>query len=236
GPGLEKETYYDLSYTELDRLGERGGELMFSGMPSSLPSQQDLRRYMVGVGLIGEQGGGLRVFDTRDEGLEWMENRILEEAGGIEKTDERTLDLKDIELMREMDDATIEALRSCMREKTVAAGNKIFALGDSGDELFLIRRGTVRILLPLKGGKYHHLATFRPGDYFGEMAFLDHLQRSADAVAKTDCELYMLSRREFNARVYDDAVLGVRVFARVASAISERLRQTDRELSVLEER
>ncbi|MDD2760858.1 MAG: SulP family inorganic anion transporter, partial [Methylomonas sp.] len=42
----------------LDRLGERGGELMFSGMPSSLPSQQDLRRYMVGVGLIGEQGGG----------------------------------------------------------------------------------------------------------------------------------------------------------------------------------
>lgn len=219
-----------------DRLGERGGELMLSGMPSSLPSGQDLHRYMVDVGLLDENGGGIRIFETRDEGLEWMENRILETSVCAVNQEEQALDLKQIELLRETDDVTINALRQCVHERTVHAGDKIFAAGDSGDEIFLIRRGIVRILLPLKAGKHHHLATFAQGDYFGELAFLDHHQRSADAFAKTECDLYVLSRKEFNAQVYNDAVLGVRIFARIASAISARLRQTDSELSVLEER
>jgi hypothetical protein len=42
-------------------------------------------------------------------------------------------------------------------------------------------------------------------------------------------------RTEFNAQVYDNAVLGVRVFARIASAMASRLRQTDKELSALED-
>ncbi|MBL6986566.1 MAG: SLC26A/SulP transporter family protein [Methylobacter sp.] len=219
-----------------DRLAARGGELMFSGMPSSLPSRQDLQHYMLDVGLIDENGGGIRIFETRDEGLEWMENRILEVHGGVVKREEHALDLKEIELLRETDEVTIDALRQSAHERSVRAGEKIFSAGDSGDEIFLIRRGIVRILLPLHGGKYHHLATFGQGDYFGEMAFLDHHQRSADAIAKIDCDLYVLSRKEFNAQVYNDAVLGVRIFARIASAISLRLRQTDSELCAIEDR
>ena len=217
-----------------DRLKERGGELLFSGMPSSLPSGQDLQRYMKDVGLLDGQNG-IRLFESRDEGLEWMENRILNESGEFEKPDEQTLDLKDIELLREMDESTLNALRLCVHELAVRAGENVFTVGDSTDDIFMIRRGTVRILLPLKGGKYHHLATFSQGDYFGEMAFLDYHQRSANAIAKTDCELYVLSRKKFNLRVYDNAVLGARVFARIASAISARLRQADSELSALED-
>ncbi|MFI3221197.1 MAG: SulP family inorganic anion transporter [Methylococcales bacterium] len=217
-----------------DRLKERGGELLFSGMPSSLPSGQDLQRYMKDVGLLDGQNG-IRLFESRDEGLEWMESRILNESGEFEKPAEQTLDLKDIELLREMDGSTLNALRLCAHELSVHAGEHIFTVGDSGDDIFMIRRGTVRILLPLKGGKYHHLATFSQGDYFGEMAFLDYHQRSANAIAKTDCELYVLSRKKFNLRVYDNAVLGARVFARIASAISARLRQADSELSALED-
>ena len=219
-----------------DRLKERGGELLFCSMPSSLPSGTDIQRYMHDVGLIDENGGGIRIFETRDEGLEWMENRILEAAAVLAPREERVLDLKEIELFREMDEATINALRQCVRQRTAPTGGKIFVSGDSGDEIFLIRRGIVRILLPLNGGKHHHLATISQGDYFGEMAFLDHYHRSAEAIAKTDCELYTLSRREFNQQVYFDSILGVRVFARIARAISLRLRQTDRELSALEER
>jgi len=64
----------------------------------------------------------------------------------------------------------------------------------------------------------------------------DRGRRSADAEARTDCELYVLSRREFNSHIHDDAVLGVRIFARIARAVSLRLRQTDSELSVIEDR
>jgi SulP family sulfate permease len=218
-----------------DRLKEHGGALLFSGMPSSLQGGQDFQRYMTDVGLLDE--GGIHIFESRDEGIEWMENRLLEAEGWQEKLDETPLQFQDIEILQGMDEKTINALRECVQERTVHAGEAIFTVGDSGDEIFLIRRGIVRILLPLKGGKYHHLATFSRGDYFGEMGFVDyHHQRSANAIAKTDCELYVLSRKKFNIRVYDNAVLGARVFARLASALSLRLRQTDSELSALEDR
>jgi SulP family sulfate permease len=216
-----------------DRLKERGGQLLFSGMPSSLPTGQNLQHYMADVGLLDE--GGIKVFESRDEGLEWMENRILEESGWQGKPEENLLTMKEIELLRELDDKTLEALRLCSQERRVRSGESIFKVGDTGDEIFLIRRGSVRILLPLKGGKYHHLATCSQGDYFGEMAFLDNQQRSANAIAKSDCELYALSRKKFNIHVYDDAILGVKVFARIARAMSIRLRQTDIELCVLED-
>jgi sulfate permease, SulP family len=219
-----------------DRLQERGGELLFSGMPSSLPSRKDLHSYMIRVGLVGEKGKKISIFETRDEALEWMEDRILAEADLTKQGEQPILDLREIELLRKFDDTTIDELRECIHERTVPAGGEIFKHGDGGDEIFLIRRGVIRILLPLKRGKIHHLATFRRGDYFGEMAFLDKGLRSADAVAKTDCELYVLSRKEFNAEVYKDTVLGVRIFARLALAVSLRLRQTDNELRAIEDR
>ncbi len=219
-----------------DRLLERGGALLFSGMPSSLPSRQDLHSYLIRVGLVGERGRGISIFETRDEALDWMENRVLAEAGLSRQGDRSVLDLGEIELLREVDASTIEKLRGCVHERTVPAGETIFKQGDGGDEIFLIRAGTVRILLPLARGKTHHLATFRRGDYFGEMAFLDKGVRSADAIAKSDCELYVLSRAEFNAQVYKDTLLGVRIFARLALAVSHRLRQVNTELRAIEDR
>ena len=220
-----------------EQLRERGGGLLFSGLPSSLPSRQDLYRYMVRVGLISEEeAGGIRIFDIRDDALEWMENRILEAAGWVKGAEGDALDLKQIELFSDFEDNVLDKLHLCMYERTVRAGGMIFSRGDEGDEIFLVRRGVVRILLPLKGGKYHHLTTFGRGDFFGEMAFLDRGRRSADAEAKTDCDLYVLSRKEFNSHVYKDAVLGVRVFARIARAVSHRLRQTNIELRAIEDR
>jgi SulP family sulfate permease len=205
-------------------------------MPSSLPSGQDLYRYMIQVGLVEENGGGIRVFDTRDEALEWMEEAILSTTGWIRSPEQEALDLSEIELLHKTDRAMIDALRPCVHERTVKAGEKVFCSEDEGDAMYLIRRGVVRILLPLKSGKQHHVATFNRGDYFGEMAFLDSKRRSADAVAKTECELYVVSRREFNDHIHRDPILGTRVFARIANAISLRLRETNRELSVIENR
>ncbi len=140
------------------------------------------------------------------------------------------------DLFREFDERALNGLAACMRELLVPEGQKIFSQGDQGDEIFFIRRGIVRILLPLEGGKRHHLATFCRGDFFGEISFLDFGIRSADAEAKTPTDLYVLSRSLFNAQSRSDASLGVRVFARLALAIAARLRHTDAEVRVLEER
>ena len=216
------------------RLRERDGELLFSGMPSHLPSRQDIQGYMTELGLV--QGDGIRVFETRDGAIEWMEDRILEAEGWVPPSDEHVLELCAIELFDDLDAASIGDLATVVQPLQVPAGGRICSSGDTGDELFLIRRGRVQVLLPLEGGKHHHLATLCQGDYFGEMAFLDREPRSADVVAATPAELYVLSRARFDALARRNAALGGRVFEELAYAISKRLRSADIELQALEAR
>jgi SulP family sulfate permease len=97
---------------------------------------------------------------------------------------------------------------------------RIFSRGDVGDELFLIRRGAVRIVLPLNDRQSHHLGTFGRGAFFGEMAFLDGEVRSANAVAFTDTELYVLSRRAFDKFAEDHKKLGLRLMEGIASVLA----------------
>ena len=92
----------------------------------------------------------------------------------------------------------------------------------------------VRILLPLGTARNRHLASFGRGAFFGEMAFLDHQPRSADAVAFTDCELYALSRQRFDALVEHHKLLGLNLMEALARLLAARLRHTDAELNALE--
>jgi sulfate permease, SulP family len=217
------------------QLAERGGQLLFSGMPSGLLEERNFEHYLVQLGVVRE-GGGVMISETLDGALEWMEERILDTNGMKDKGEEQLLLVKDFDLFRKFDEPVLSALTACMTERSLAQGEKAFSRGGEGDEMFLVRRGAVRILLPLEGGKRHHLATIGQGDFFGELSFLDRGVRSAEVEAKVPTDLYVLSRARFNMQSRSDAVLGVHVFARLASAIADRLRQADTELQALEER
>ena len=217
------------------RLKDHGGELLFSGMPSSVPTRPDLDRYMADLGMVSTRGG-IQVFDTRDSAIEWMEDRLLGKAGVITQEDARSLDLAEIDLLSNIDPASLADLRKVAHELKVPAGSRICSLGEEGAEMYLLRRGRVHVLLPLEGNKRHHLATFCQGDFFGEMAFLDRERRSADIETATPCELYTLSRQDFDAILKEKPTLGARLFEQLAKAISSRLRNADTELRALEER
>jgi SulP family sulfate permease len=217
-----------------DRLRERGGELLFSGMPSHLPSRPDIEGYLSELGLV--HGDSVRVFETRDGAIEWMEDRLLAAAGWRPPDHETLLDLGGIELFADLDADSLRELATAVERRTVPAGGKVCSRGETGDELFLIQRGRVHVLLPLEGGKVHHLVTLCQGDYFGDMAFLDREPRSADVVAAVPTDLYVLTRRRFDELVRRNPAMGGRVFEQLAYAISKRLRATDVELQALEAR
>jgi SulP family sulfate permease len=217
------------------RLRERGGRLLFSGMPSGTASRQDIEHYLLKLGLVGG-GDAVLTFDTRESALEWIEDRILESAGWSAGDPEATLSFRDIDLLRQFDDEIVHELGKSLRELAVARGERVFSAGDRGDEIFFVRKGRVHILLPLDGGKRHHVATIGRGEYFGEMAFLDRDVRSAEAVAATDTQLYVISRALFDDVTQSNASLAATVFEQLARAIAQRLRHADVELRALEER
>jgi len=217
-------------------LEERGGRLLFTGMPSGLHDSRNFEGYLAQLGVVRKEGGGIMISQTMDSALEWMEDRILEEYNVIKKGDGPALKLKDFDLFRGLDDDQIKGLLGCVSEISVQEGQRIFSAGDPGDELYLVRRGSVKVLLPLKGNIFHHLATVERGDFFGEVSFLDRSPRSTSIEAKVPTDLYILSRSRFNEQSHSDPVLGVQVFARLALTLAKRLRHTDAELQVLEER
>jgi sulfate permease, SulP family len=107
-------------------------------------------------------------------------------------------------------------------------------MGEAGDELLLIRKGLVRISLPLNAGHRYNVTTFAQGDFFGDMAFLDKGARSADAVAEVPTQLFVISRRRFDEVVQDKPLIGNRLFAGLARALAIRLRYADSELRALQ--
>ena len=215
-----------------DQLAERGGRLMFSGVPERVPSGRDIQRYFREVGLA-QGGNGAQLFGELGDALEWIEDQWITQAQ-IPRSKEAPLELRDMELFAGRKPETLADLLAGVQTRSCPAGERVFARGEGGDEIYLIRRGIVRIVLPLDGAHGRHLASFGRGSFFGEMAFLDHQPRSADAVAFTDCELYVLSRKRFDALVEHHKLLGLNLMEALASLLAARLRQADAELNALQ--
>ena len=83
-----------------------------------------------------------------------MENRILQEAR-LARDEEHSLELQEVELFKDRKQETLAALEACMEKRSFKAGESTFRLGEGGDELLLIRRSSVRIMLPLDDGQSH---------------------------------------------------------------------------------
>jgi SulP family sulfate permease len=216
-------------------LKDRDGFLLFSRLPASLPTGQNLQAYFAQVGVMKPKEN-VRVFETLDDALRWAEDQILAAAQMAPTGGEAPLALAEIELLREFEaDQMLAALASCVVERTCASGETIFQAGTVGDELFLIRRGAVRIILPVGSGDHHNLASFGRGNFFGEVAFLDRGIRSANAVATTDTDLFVISRKRFDELSRSHPLVGLKMFARLARALALRLRRTDGELRAVYE-
>jgi len=215
-----------------DMLAERKGFLLFSRLPSNLPSGQDMQQYLDTVGLVQTQSQ-VKVFGDLDEAVEWVEDRIIAGAT-LQHEDEKLLDLHEIDVFKGRKEETMAALEACMEKRSVRIGERIFASGETGDELFLIRRGAVRIMLPLNERQSIHLSTFGRGNFFGEMAFLDGAARSADAIAHNEVELFVLPRKNFDRLANEHKMVAMNLLEGIASALAARLRYANAEMRALE--
>lgn len=212
-------------------LNNRNGYLIFSRVPKSLPTGQDVQNYLGEVGIVKEETK-VKIFQDIDDAIGWVENDIIREAL-LSENSENPLELHEFELFKGRKEQTLKDLEANLKICSFKAGEKIFASGSPGDELFLIRKGMVRILLPMPNKQSHHLSTFGKGNFFGEMSFLDGVSRSADAISETDTELFVLSRETFNKFAEQHRESSIIFLEGLASVLAGRLRLTNTELRSL---
>jgi len=116
----------------------------------------------------------------------------------------------------------IDRLSACVVSKSVKRGANIFVKGDPGTSLFVIGAGKVKISIPSVQGKDAIFNLLGEGDVFGEIALLDGHRRTADATAVTNCDLYVIERKDFLPVMREEPEITLRLFEILCS----RLRRT----------
>jgi CRP-like cAMP-binding protein len=103
------------------------------------------------------------------------------------------------------------------------AGETIFKEGDLGTEMYIVHEGRVEILKDLPG-ETRQLAVLEKGDFFGEMAILEDLPRTATARALSAARLLLINGSTFDQMLRSNPEIAVRMMRK----LSRRLRETDR--------
>jgi CRP-like cAMP-binding protein len=132
--------------------------------------------------------------------------------------------LRSVPIFAGLDGASADALERLASWRNFEEGAVIVSEADPGDALYVLARGKVKVVLYGESGREVILSIFnKPGDFFGEMALLDHEPRSATVMAAESSTLLALSRTDFRAHVDRHPSIALEVL----TELSRRLRRAD---------
>ena len=218
-----------------DALAERNVPLLLSNVRERLPSGRDLREFLELAGLRAD-GEHVIYLPTLEAAIEWVEARLLGDSKRPDADEQPPLELHEIELFKGSKPDTLVDLEACLEKKSWKAGETIFSCGDPSNDLYLIRKGEVKIVGTVgRGGSMKHIATYGRGDFLGGQAFLDNRLRSNDAIAITDCDMYVLSLEKFNYLADEHKRIALVLMTKLARLLSIRLRHVNEELTLLQD-
>lgn len=100
-------------------------------------------------------------------------------------------------IFSDLEPEALDQLCRYAKHSTLKRGTTIVTKGDPGTSLIAVISGTVKISVSSPDGRTAILNLIGPGEIFGEVAVLDGAARTADATANTNCEIFIIDRREF---------------------------------------
>ena len=94
--------------------------------------------------------------------------------------------------------------------QTIDAGKTVFSEGEVGEHMYIIQSGSIRISKNV-GGREHELAVLEKGDFFGEMAIVSRINRTATATAVNTTQLLAFDRLGFMGMIEKNAKIALNV-------------------------
>jgi CRP/FNR family cyclic AMP-dependent transcriptional regulator len=137
--------------------------------------------------------------------------------------------LKNVDLFNNVSEDELNRLSSIMLEQTARKDSVVVARDEVGNSMFLILSGRMKVVIQGDNGREVILTILKAGEFFGEMALLDDLPRSASVVAAEDCKLLVLRREQFTEHIAKSPTTALNVM----SELSLRLRRADEIISNL---
>jgi CRP-like cAMP-binding protein len=133
--------------------------------------------------------------------------------------------LHSLELFKELRGGELGELIHALHARTYKPGEVVFVEGDIGRALFILESGSVELTKLGADGKPAHVHTLKPGEFFGEMALLESLPRTATATAMETSRLHLLYRAKLDSLLESNPRIGVTIMGHLARLLSARLRR-----------
>ena len=126
--------------------------------------------------------------------------------------------LREYPIMSELSTEAVEEAARFLVAESYPAGRNVITQGEMGDRFFLIARGKVEVIKEDPANGPQPLAVLVDGDYFGEIALLRHVPRTATVRTLTPTLLLSLQHEHFQALLKKQPELEGRFHARLAPA------------------
>ena len=137
--------------------------------------------------------------------------------------------LRNVPIFNELSDQELEKIAGLGVRKKYKKGSIILLEEETGAALFVIASGKVKIVRMDDDGREVILSILGESDFFGEMAILDGLTRSASVVATSKSELFMIHRRDFLKLLNDYPMVAIALLRELTG----RLRKADAQIKSL---
>lgn len=134
--------------------------------------------------------------------------------------------LRTVPLFAELDDDELAHVLMSGMVRRFQAGSVILREGAEAVQLHVIHQGRVRIGKLVPGVGEEAFTILGPGEYFGEVEFLDGGTASAQAIAHTDCEILSIPQAEV-ADLMNRPELANKFLWAFARTLARRLRESN---------
>jgi CRP/FNR family transcriptional regulator, cyclic AMP receptor protein len=127
-----------------------------------------------------------------------------------------------VSIFSKLSQADIEELTKLRTARKYAPNTAVFFQGDPSDSLYILLKGSVKVVQASEDGREKILDILGPGEIFGELAMLDGHPRSATVTTCESTELASISHKDFR----DFVSTRSEILWKVLEALCERVRKT----------
>jgi CRP-like cAMP-binding protein len=135
--------------------------------------------------------------------------------------------LAQVPAFEQLGPAELAAVAAVAVPRSFAAGEAVFREGDASDTCYVVREGHARAIREHPDGRQITLATFGPGDIFGELAMFDDERRSATVEAIEDLDALAILGGDMRRLMHEHADIAVKL----AVSLVRRLRAANERLA-----
>ncbi|MBM4255740.1 MAG: cyclic nucleotide-binding domain-containing protein [Deltaproteobacteria bacterium] len=135
--------------------------------------------------------------------------------------------LRRVPLFADLPPGGLAKIIADLREEQHPRGTVICYEGEAAHDFYIIKSGTLEILVNRGGNQREGVAVIGAHEWFGERALFSDSSRSATVMARTDVELWRLPKEKFDSLIEENPWL-ILQFTRV---LSDRLYSRNQELS-----